>query len=65
MYFCPSFTKNFYFFFIFFFTNQKFFLASSNLHNSKTTRDRRKPIVDLESISKNGKLLDEWHVPFN
>ena len=31
----------------------RFLLIILNLHNSKTTCDRRKPIVDLESTSKN------------
>ena len=33
--------------------NQKFFLVILNLYNSKTTCDRRKQILDLESTSKN------------
>ena len=48
--------EEFYFSYIFFFTNRKKFLVILNLHNShnsKTTCDRRKPIVDLESTSKN------------
>ena len=32
---------------------QRFFLVILNLHNSKTTCDRRKPIVDWESTLKN------------
>ena len=32
---------------------QRFFLVILNLHNSKTTCDRRKPIVDLEYTPKN------------
>ena len=31
----------------------RFFLVILNLHNSKTTCDCRKPIVDLKSASKN------------
>ena len=31
----------------------RFFHVILNLHNSKTTCDRRKPIIDLESTSKN------------
>ena len=43
---------------IFYFSNiflhiKRFFLVTLNLHNSKTTCDRQKPIVDLESASKN------------
>ena len=41
------------FLFLFFFLNRKIFLVILNLHNSKTTCDRRKPIVDLKSTSKN------------
>ena len=32
---------------------ERFFLVILNLHNSKTTCDRRKPIVDLKSTSNN------------
>ena len=37
----------------FFFFTKFFFLVILTLHNSKTTCDRRKPIVDLESTLKN------------
>ena len=33
--------------------NNTFFLVILTLHSSKTTCDRRKPIVDLASTSKN------------
>ena len=49
---------------IFYFSNiflqiERFFLVILNLHNSKTTCDGRKPIVDLESALKNMSIKKE------
>ena len=44
--------------FIFIFTNQKIFLVILTLHNWKTTCDRRKPFVDLESRDLHRKIVD-------